>query len=211
MPGLTGVGALPGLDAIPRPARHGLDQCTSQMAIRGLDPMISRETMARSRLLVLQPVERVLGLAGTQVLGRELEPGFAAAEQPVQQRALPVAPGDGAGERILARVEPLLLLVQVARHVRDVRLHHAAGSSFGGLSSRRSNSGSASTARSGWILAWISGIERRTSNLRFMLNVDSRRPSFSRNAEKLRSWMLPRTTISSHSVAYPAIWMLASY
>jgi hypothetical protein len=71
--------------------------------------------------------------------------------------------------------------------------------------------GSASCSRSGCAFAAISGIERRTSNLRSMLNVDSSWPSFSRNAEKLRSSMLPRTTISSHSVAKPAIWMFASY
>src|SRR5918994_1701843 len=62
-----------------------------------------------------EAVERVFGLAGYEVFGRKLVSRRAAPEEPVEQRALAPPPGDRTGERVLAGLLPLLLLVQVAR------------------------------------------------------------------------------------------------
>ena len=56
----------------------------------------------------------------------------------------------------------------------------------------------------------MSGIERRTSNFRFMLNVESSRPSFRRNAAKP-----VLDAAADHRLVplgrEPAIWICASY
>src|SRR3954470_17095402 len=152
-------------------------------------------------------MEDVLALGVSCRLGRDVRRRRAAPEQPVEQRPLPAPPHHRSGERVLPRLLPLLLLVEVARHVRDVRLDHAAAFA----SCRRSTSGAASCAGSGRAPARINGIERRTSLGRFIVNVESSCPSFRRKAANERSSMLPRITTSSHDIAKPAIWMFASY
>src|SRR5512144_3262020 len=86
--------------------------------------------------LDLEAVEGVFRLAGPEIRGRQLGTRPPTVQEPVEQRTLAHPIRDRSCERVLVGVVPLLLLVQVAGQVRDVRLEHAltpwAGGAAGG-------------------------------------------------------------------------------